>query len=404
MTQPEVLAAEEWLAGFSRRSESSETLDHLVSVVDDRIVEAVPEFVDPTLRTELHASTRAHWKGFLGVVTREAIDVQPAPQITDLARTLARRGYELPLLLSVYRIGQRALWQFITGILQDEVADPAVRSAVLLRFWSHAAHWLDNTVEALIVVFTTEREPWQRGSLARRAAVVNTVLAKKPINLDAAASVLGYPLHQQHIAGTLMVDDSVADVDVQRLLESGARSICAGLGGGRPLIVSSGARSAWFWTALPRRVGTIPDIECPPAVRVTVGNCHPGVEGFRLTHNESVAALQVSSQSVVRFADVEIVCLAIGILGYDARVAFVRRELGELAVDDDTNERLRDTLRVYLRQGGDASMAGELLSLHPNTVRYRIKQAEKKVGHAIGQRCVHIELALEITGLAGISP
>lgn len=406
MTQPDSLAAEEWLAGFAHKSESSETLDALVSVVDDQIVDALPEFVDPTLRAELHASTRAHWKGFLAVVTRPTIEVQPAPQIFDLARTLVRRGYELPLLLSVYRIGQRALWQFITGVLHEEVLDPAVRSAVLLRFWSHAAHWLDCTVEALIVVFTTEREQWQRGALARRAAVVNTILARKPIDIDSGAAVLSYPLQQHHIAFTLNVDDRVPETDMQRLLESVARSLSTAIGGSRPLIVSSGARAAWCWAALPRPVAFIPDLECPDGVRVTLGNCHPGLEGFRLSHTEAVAALRIAndqSPRIIRFSDIEIACLATGILGPEARVSFVRRELGELAVAGEATERLRSTLRVYLKQGGDASLAGELLRLHPNTVRYRIRQAEKKIGHPIGQRRVQIELALEIVRFMDVS-
>lgn len=422
MTQPES-AAGDWLAAFARKSESSETLDHLVTVVDDRIVDALPEFLDPTLRAELHASTRSHWKGFLAVVTRETIEVQPAPQIYDLARTLARRGHELPLLLSVYRIGQRALWHYITTVLQEQVSDPAVRSAVLLRFWSHAAHWLDTTVESLIVVFTAEREQWLRGASARRAAVVKAILAGQPVDVDAALNVLGYPLGQHHIAFTVQVDDPVPDHDVQQILESGAKAVGAGLGGGRPLIISSGARSAWCWTALPRPVASVAAVECPRLVRVTVGNCHPGPAGFRLSHVEALAALSVCdarsasvsdarsssvsnarSSNVVHFEDLEIACLTTGMLPPDVRTSFVLRELGALAASDGTTERLRDTLRVYLKLGGDAAAAGEMLRLHPNTVRYRIRQAEKKIGRPLNQRRVQIELALEIAGVLGIAP
>ena len=407
MSHSAAVAAGTWLGQFVHKAESSDVLDRLVAVVDDQIVEALPEFLDPTLRAELHASTRSHWKGFLGVVTRETIDVTPAPQIYDLARTLARRGYELPLLLSVYRIGQRALWQFITGVLQDEVSDPAVCSAVLLRFWTHAAQWLDTTVEALIVVFTTEREQWQRGALARRAAIVTAILASRPVDINSAAKTLAYPLTAHHIAFTLRVDDRTPESEVQPALESGARTIGCGLGGGRPLIISSGARSAWCWTALPRPVAFVPGLDCPPSLSVTVGNCHTGLEGFGLTHNEAVAALRVSrdqSPSVVRFADVEIACLATGILDPEAQVAFMRRELGELAGSDDATGRLRETLRVYLRQGSDASAAGEVLQLHPNTVRYRIRQAERKIGHPLGQRRVQVELALEIVSVLGMTP
>lgn len=407
MTVTDTVAARNWLDGFARASESSDTLDYLVQVVDDRIVQSLPEFLDPTLRAELHASTRAHWKGFLAVVTREAIEVQPGPQIYDLARTLARRGFELPLLLSVYRIGQRALWHFITDVLQTQVTDPALRSAVLLQFWSHAAHWLDTSVEALIVKFTEEREQWQRGALARRAAVVNTILAGQSVDIDAAATTLAYPLRQSHTAFTLRVDEKVPESDIQPLIESTARTVSAALRGGRPLIVSSGARAAWCWTAAPQITLGAAAPQLPTTVTGTAGFCHSGLEGFRLSHSEAVAALAVTegrSAGLTRFRDVEIACLAAGILDDEARAAFVRRQLGSLADADDATRRLRDTLRVYLQHAADATVAGELLNLHPNTVRYRIRQAEKRLGHSIAQQRIHIELALEIIAVLGVTP
>lgn len=407
MTRSDAIAAREWLDGFARRCESSDALDYLVNFVDDKTIATLPEFHDPTLRAELHASTRAHWKGFLAVVARETIDVQPAPQIFDLARTLARRGFDLPLLMSVYRIGQRSVWQFITGLLESEVHDPALHSAVLLQFWSHAAHWLDTSVEALIVVFTGEREQWQRGVLARRAEIVNAILAGRALDIDSAVTTLGYLLRKNHIAFTLRVDERIPDSDVQQLLESTARSIAEALGGGRPLIISSGARAAWCWTATPRTTTDTATLECPNLVYATVGTCQPGPDGFRISHIEAIAALRVTlagSAAVVRFEDVEIACLASGILGDDARSAFVQRELGALAAAEESVTRLRDTLRVYLRQGGDAAATGELLRLHPNTVRYRVRQAEKSIGRPVAQRRVQIELALEIMSTLGISP
>jgi hypothetical protein len=409
VTRSDAAAAREWLDAFARRCESSDALDHLVKFVDDRTIAALPEFNDPTLRAELHASTRAHWKGFLAVVAREAIEVQPAPQIFDLARTLARRGCDLPLLMAVYRIGQRSVWQFITELLEADVHDPALRSAVLLQFWSHAAHWLDTTVESLIVVFTAEREQWQRGALARRAEIVNAILAGHVVDIDSAVTTLAYPLRQNHIAFTVRVDERVPDFDVQQLLESAARAIGDGLGGGRPLIISSGARAAWCWTAMsgPPSAMTGGPLEYPKSVRVTMGVCHPGPDGFRLSHTEAIAGLRLADGAgvgLVRFEDVEIACLAAGILDDAARAAFVRRELGALADPDESNARLRDTLRSYFKQGCDAAATGDLLRLHPNTVRYRIRQAEKSIGHSIAQRRVQIEVALEIVCVLGVPP
>ena len=407
MIQNPTAAEQQWFDDFGRASENPETLDRLVGVLNDRIVEGVPELRDPTLRPELDANTRSHWKGFLTVINRETIEVQPAPPIHDFARTLARRGFDLPVLLSAYRIGQRATWDFITDLLRTQVTDPDLRSAVLLRFWSHATQWIDTVVESLIPVFNDEREEWQRGALARRTGIVKAILAKQSIDVDAAVTTLGYPLQQNHIAFTLRVDDNVPDYELRSLLELSAGSVSTALGGGKPLVISSGARSAWCWTSQPSRpLADRAVFELPRFVRMTLGMCHPGVAGFRLAHLEAIAALAIAERydaPVVSYADVEIACLAAGVLCEDARVAFVWRELGGLVGSEDATRRLRDTLRAYLKQGCDAAATGQLLRLHANTVRYRIRQAEQRLGHGIGQRRAQLELALEIISVFGIA-
>ena len=406
MIESDNAAEQQWFDDFARASESPETLDRLVAVVNERIVEGVPELRDPTLRPELEASTRSHWKGFLTVMNRETIDVQPAPPIHDFARTLARRGFDLPVLLSAYRVGQRSTWDFITDLLRTQVADPDLRSAVLLRFWSHATQWIDTVIESLIPIFNDEREQWQRGAIARRTAIVKAILAKQSIDLDSAVTTLGYPLRQQHVAFTLRVDDTVPDYELRHLLGLAAESVTTALAGGKPLVISSGARSAWCWTSQPSILSADGAVfELPRFVRMTIGTCHPGVTGFRLSHLEAISALAVAERydaPVVRYEDVEIVCLAAGILCDDARAAFVQRELGGLIGSDDATRRLRDTLRTYLKQGGDAGATGEVLRMHANTVRYRIRQAERRLGHGITQHRVQLELALEIINFLGI--
>ena len=406
MIESDNAAEQQWFDDFARASESPETLDRLVAVVNERIVEGVPELRDPTLRPELEASTRSHWKGFLTVMNRETIDVQPAPPIHDFARTLARRGFDLPVLLSAYRVGQRSTWDFITDLLRTQVADPDLRSAVLLRFWSHATQWIDTVIESLIPIFNDEREQWQRGAIARRTAIVKAILAKQSIDLDSAVTTLGYPLRQQHVAFTLRVDDTVPDYELRHLLGLAAESVTTALAGGKPLVISSGARSAWCWTSQPSILSADGAVfELPRFVRMTIGTCHPGVTGFRLSHLEAISALAVAERydaPVVRYEDVEIVCLAAGILCDDARAAFVQRELGGLIGSDDATRRLRDTLRTYLKQGGDAGATGEALRMHANTVRYRIRQAERRLGHGITQHRVQLELALEIINFLGI--
>ncbi|SEB22948.1 MULTISPECIES: helix-turn-helix domain-containing protein [unclassified Mycobacterium] len=400
-------AVTDWLAQFAEVSENRETLDRLVTVVDDEITAALPMFTDPTLRRDLDASTRSNWKGFLAVVTRDIVDVRPAPEIYDLARTLARRGYELPVLLAVYRIGQRSAWQFITETRVAAIGDPELRAAVLMQLWPRLASWLDTMVEALIVTFAEERDQWQRGARARRAETVRTILAGQAVDVDDATTALSYPLRQRHTAFAVWVDEHVADADVQRLLDATPVAVSAALGADRPLTITSGARTVWCWSATtgPSKPLSGNDIAAlPEFVHVAVGTCHPGVDGFRRSHAEALAAQAVAHRrgaSVVRYDDVELACLAAGIAGEDGMTTLVRRELGALAAADDGAARLRDTLRLYLEHAGDARAVGEILNLHPNTVRYRIRQAEGLLGHSVDHRRVYLELALHIVSAFG---
>lgn len=405
---PTDAAVMQWLAQFAQVSESREILDRLVTVVDDEITEALPMFTDPTLRRELDVSTRANWKGFLAGVTHEAVDVRPAPEIYNLARTLARRGFELPVLLAVYRIGQRSAWQFITETRIAGIPDPELRSAVLMQLWPRLASWLDTMVEALIVTFADERDQWQRGARARRTETVRTILAGHTVDVDAATTALSYPLRQHHTAFVVWVDEHVADADVQRLLDATPVAVGAALGGDRPLTISSGARTAWCWTATTKVSNPLSEnaIDAlPDFVHVAVGTCHQGVDGFRRSHAEALAAQSVAHRlgaNVIRYADVELACLASGIAGEDGMSTLVRRELGKLGAADESTARLRDTLRLYLEHAGDARAVGEILNLHPNTVRYRIRQAEQLLGHSVDHRRVYLELALHIVSAFGV--
>lgn len=393
-------AVQQWLDSFVGAAESAETLDLLVSIPHAAIFAAIPEMADPDLRPSLEASTRAHVKNFLAAVGHAEAEVRPGPQVLDFARTLARRGIDLPTMLSMYRIGQRAMWDYTAEFLQTDVEDPEIRWAVLLHYWSLSTHWMDGTIEKLVPVFLDEHERWQQGEDARRADVVNALIAGKAVDVESAAAAIQYPLDHHHTAFILQVTDDLPGYETPRALDAAVEKICKWIGGGTPLVISSGAHSAWLWVAQlsPPPVGG-PTLELPPGVRSTAGIHHAGTEGFRLSHLQARAALVVAGRSadpVVHYTDVELACLASGAVAEDVRAEFVRRELGGLSADDDATQRLRETLRAYLQLGCDATATAERLHLHPNGVRYRVKQAEDKLGHGVNQRRAQLELALAL--------
>ena len=68
--------------------------------------------------------------------------------------------------------------------------------------------------------------------------------------------------------------------------------------------------------------------------------------------------------------------------------------LGALAAADEPTARLRETLRVFLQHNGSFKATAEQLTLHKNTVQYRVRRAEEALGHPVDENRLYVELAL----------
>jgi len=95
---------------------------------------------------------------------------------------------------------------------------------------------------------------------------------------------------------------------------------------------------------------------------------------------------------VTRFADVAPLALMSGSI--ELLRVWVAETLGSLADDADHNSPLRETLRVFLQECGSFKATAERLTLHKNTVQYRVRKAEESIGRPVGQDRLQIELAL----------
>ncbi|NMD55467.1 MULTISPECIES: PucR family transcriptional regulator [Tsukamurella] len=396
-----------WLTDFARAAENEEALDRMVREVDAAIIAALPDLAEPVLRGELDASTRAHWRGVLGTALREQLTVAPTDETHDLARTMARRGFPVTDLIAVYRVGQNEAWNVLIAALGSGITDLEVRAEVLLYFWPRVTHWLDISIEAMISTFTAEREQWQQGALARRTATIDALLAGRAVDVAEATAALGYPLARPHVAYSVWVDEDVPEAEVHRLLERSAQAVHRAVGGEHQLTQRSGARSLRCWSAGAELAPLVELPALPDGVRCAVGTPHPGPAGFRRSHDEAAAALAVgfrTGRPRVAYRDVELACLVSGDAGPAGVATLVDRELGALAEPGDGAARLRETLLAYLEAGGDARATGKALTLHPNTVRYRVRQAESLLGHPIDERRVYVELALHAVQVFGPSP
>jgi DNA-binding PucR family transcriptional regulator len=88
----------------------------------------------------------------------------------------------------------------------------------------------------------------------------------------------------------------------------------------------------------------------------------------------------------------------VALAGQDQEQAaqFMSSVLGPLGADDATAARLRETVRIYLDEGGNAPRAAERLHAHRNTVLHRVGRAEELLGYRVGERRLALSLALEL--------
>jgi DNA-binding PucR family transcriptional regulator len=125
-----------------------------------------------------------------------------------------------------------------------------------------------------------------------------------------------------------------------------------------------------------------------------------GVLGFRQSHREAETARSVSviakrpEPTVISASDPGLSVVAR--LGCDVAETrdWVATVLGDLAIDNENDGRLRDTLRVFLACGASYKVAAEELNLHFNSVKYRVGRAVARRGREIGSDRLDVELAL----------
>lgn len=75
---------------------------------------------------------------------------------------------------------------------------------------------------------------------------------------------------------------------------------------------------------------------------------------------------------------------------------FVERILGDLLDDRRFGGQLIETLYAYLQTGGSIREAGELLHMHPSTVKYRMKVIRELLGPRLADQSSRLDIALAV--------
>jgi len=378
------------------------------------ILREIPEIRDDkSVLTLLGSSVHSNIGTCLQVMQHQ-IDlsaVQAPAAAVEYARRRAQRGTSLTALLRAYRLGHTCFSDWLLKELAQQAAEAQMITAATLSMSKIVAGYVDQTSEEIVAAYARERENWLRNRSTARAARIRDLLSGERINVSTAEATLGYRLHQYHVGVVCWAGDAAATVDNITRLEHAISHVAGKTACSDPVFLPRDVSSAWAWLPLGIR-DTFDAAEASTAgvdgdIHFAFGDAARGTTGFRLTHQQSIAAQAVALATgsppprAVTFSEVAPVAMMLG--SPDLLRAWVLSTLAGLAADDDHHARLRETLLVFLQSGGSYKTTAEKLMLHKNTVQYRIRKAEESLGQAVGENRHDVELALRASHWLGAS-
>ena len=365
---------------------------------DARVMELLGSSVEGNVDTVLHA-------------LRYDIAVERVESPTaalEYARRLAQHGVPVNALVRAYRLGQRQMNEIIFAEVRAIDIPESVRYTVVQAITRTLFEYIDWISQQVVAVYEDERERWLENQNSLRGLRVREVLAaNKAVDADALSTSIRYPLRWHHLAVIMWCPDEGTGGDALASLQRFIRELAQAAGAeANPLFVAADGLCGYGWLPFRAEPSDAAAAVCAYAQKrgdgpsLAIGTMAPGVEGFRRSHREALGARAVAMASgrhertVISASDPGLSIAAL--LGGDIAYAreWVNGVLGDLAADTENDERLRETLRVFLGCGSSYKMAAEELAMHFNTVKYRVGRAEARRGRPIAEDRLAVELAL----------
>ncbi|MFE1954651.1 PucR family transcriptional regulator [Streptomyces sp. NPDC059524] len=228
---------------------------------------------------------------------------------------------------------------------------------------------------------------------AEGIALIQLIAGGAPMAEDLAEARLRYRMARWHVGLVLWVDDPrQADA-----LDGAIPAVRSAAAGRSALVARASATSRWLWlsgTSVPDLHPVAKALGTADEVRVAVGRPGRGLEGFRSSHQEALAAQALVSRlgtdrRFTAYADVEM----IDALTKDRAGArrFVSNTLGPLAEADAA---LRQALLTYVQCGFNTTRAAANLYAHRNTVERRVSRANELSAVKVEDNPTHVAAAL----------
>jgi DNA-binding PucR family transcriptional regulator len=410
------------VAGHDEATVVAESAAAIVGRLDQRMAEVtgsiqqmlVTEIADLRGDPQLLQLLRDSVDGNVATVfsaIRHAIPIEKVELPTaalEHARRLAQRGVTVNALVRAYRLGHKALLDAVLDEIRGSDLEPSLSLAVFHQISEITFGYIDWITQQVISTYQSERDRWMENRNSLRALRVRELLDDADIDIDAVTSAIRYPLRRIHVSVVAWCDDHNDGGDDLASMERFARQLAESAGVVESsLFISVDRLTGWAWIPLsaddaPNAVARI----CAfaearaDAPRVAVGNPLPGVEGFRRSHQQAQEARTVAIASgsdarrATAFDDPGLSTAALLGSNLGSARVWVAEVLGPLACRTENDERLRETLRIFLRCGSSFKAAAEELHLHFNSVKYRVQRGLERRGRPISEDRLDVEVAL----------
>lgn len=375
---------------------------------DHRIIELLGASIEGNVETILHILQH----------DIPAEHVEPPSAAVEYARRLAQRGVPVNALVRAYRLGQDHFLKWSFAEIERQVADRGIAFHATHRFVSVTFNYIDWISQQVVTVYETERERWLENRSTVRATRIREIIEGQDVDLETAEAAIGHPLRQVHLGVIVWTPTesgpSGSDLaELERVVAALGRELSCS---GRPLFAACDRSSGWGWLPFGRsRLTVDPDAvrkllrAIAPGPMLAIGQPAAGIAGFRETHQQALRAQRVAlvagpgAPSVISYTDPGVRAAAMMCNDLDEARMMVRTSLGRLAIDDEHHQRLRDTLLEFISTGGSYTATAERLTMHKNSVKYRVAKAEEERGAPIDNDRLDVELALNACRWLGLS-
>jgi hypothetical protein len=340
--------------------------------------------------------------------------IEPPAMALEYARRLAQRDVASNVLVRAYRIGHQTILETMVNELRTCELDAASTLDVTGRMTTSTFEYIDWISQRVITTYHDERDRWNESRNYVRASHVRELLDGGDIDIDAMTMSIRYPLQRTHLALVAWCHESPTGNETA-LLEQFIHRLASSIGDREAcLYIPADRLTAWAWIPFP---ADEPPADMAPIRKivaenenspfVAIGRALPGVAGFRRSHQQALDARRVAltnharTDRVIEANDPGILLASLLEQNIEAARRWVGEVLGPLADANDNDERLRETLRLFLQTGSSFTASATELHLHFNTVRYRVGRAVARRGKAIDDDRLDVEVALMLCRLLG---